>query len=136
MSTPQEREYIKHLMGELREDFERYAKEYQQPRDLGALGEFANLYRKARKLKTLMWPGENQSPGVEWREDLRTIVKEVVSHGLLLLTDLDKQSGRMESWRTDEEEEDEELDEDDPLRKRPPRRRRVAARQFGARKPA
>lgn len=98
MSTHQEREYIKELMREIQKDFERWAKEYQQERDLGALGEFANLYRKVRKLKTLMWPGENSTPAEPWREDLRTIAKEVVAHGLLLLTDLDKANGTFGKW--------------------------------------
>lgn len=126
MSTKQERDYIAELMRELRTDFERWAKEYQQERDLGALGEFANLYRKARKLKTLMWPGENAQPNEAWREDTRTIVKEVISHGLLLLVDLDKTSGIFDKWEEDEDEE-----EDQDLKESKERRARVAACQFG-----
>lgn len=111
MTTKDERAYIAELMREFRRDFDEYAKEYQQERDLGALAEFVELYRKARKLKTLMWPGENSHPAHAWREDLRTIVKEVVSHGLLLLTDLDKANGSFGKWKAAQEEED--LDEEE-----------------------
>lgn len=114
MSTKEERRYIaEELMREIRGDFERWAKEYQQPRDLGALGEFASLYRKIRKLKTLMWPGENSYVGQEWREDIRTIVKEVVSHGLLLLVDLDKTNQNFGKWYAELEDDDE--DEEEPF---------------------
>jgi hypothetical protein len=87
MSSAEERKYIRDvLLPEILEDFEGWSKEYQQPRDLGARGEFASLYRKTRKLKTILWDGADSTM---WREGLRTIVKEVVSHGLLLLIDLD-----------------------------------------------
>lgn len=87
MSSEIERKYIKDiLIPEIMDGFNNVAVEYQQERDLGARGEFANLYRKARKLKTVLWDGADPS---SWRESLRTIVKEVVSHGLLLLVDLD-----------------------------------------------
>lgn len=115
MTSKEERAYIAELMREFRRDFDEYAKEYQQERDLGALAEFVELYRKARKLKTLMWPGENSHPAHAWREDLRTIVKEVVSHGLLLLTDLDKANGSFGKWKSAQEEEDRDEDEEEPL---------------------
>lgn len=90
MSTPEEREYIRGtLIPEILEGFERWGAEYRQDRDLGALGEFVGLYRKARKLKTALWDGVDASG---WREDLRTIALEVVAHGLLLVHDLDKKA--------------------------------------------
>lgn len=93
MSSSAEREYINTvLIPEIQEDFEGWAKEYQQDRDLGERGEFASLYRKVRKLKTILWDGADATL---WREGTRTIVKEVVSHGLLLLCDLDR--GRLEA---------------------------------------
>lgn len=114
MSSKEERTYIAQgLMKEIRDDLERMAKEYQQPRDLGALGEFANLYRKVRKLKTLMWPGENSYAGHEWREDQRTIVKEIVMHGLLLLNDLDRLDDTYKNWIKEQEEDDDEDEEDE-----------------------
>lgn len=88
MSSSAERDYIETvLIPEITEDFRGWATEYQQERDLGARGEFASLYRKARKLKTILWDGVDATL---WREGTRTIVKEVVGHGLLLLCDLDK----------------------------------------------
>lgn len=103
MSTKEERQYISEkLMPEIRQAFEVWAKEYQQERDLGKLGEFVSLYRKARKLKTLWWDKiplqrivteSRIGPDDKWREDQRTIAMEVVAHGLLMLTDLDKELG-------------------------------------------
>jgi hypothetical protein len=86
MSSAEERTYIREvLIPEILEDFETWGREYQQERDLGLRGEFASLYRKARKLKTIIWDGVNAD---DWREGTRTIVKEVVAHGLLMLVDL------------------------------------------------
>jgi len=121
MTDKNERDYIaRKLMYELRADFDKWAKEYQQPRDLGALGEFVSLYRKARKLKTLMWPGENSHAEEKWREDQRTIVKEIVAHGLLLLLDLDREEGSYDKWTqqhgVDFDEDDEDLDDELPLK--------------------
>lgn len=87
MSSAEELRQIQDLMDELLGDFEQWGKEYKQPRDLGARGEFANLYRKARKLKTALW--DSPTPPEDWREDVRTIVKEVAAHAFLLLVDLD-----------------------------------------------
>lgn len=88
MSSAEERRIIREkLIPELLADFDDWGAEYQQDRDLGARGEFANLYRKARKLKTIIWDGVD---GSGWRESTRTIVKEVVAHGLLLLLDIDR----------------------------------------------
>lgn len=99
MSTPDERRYISsELMPEIKRAFELWAKEYQQERDLGKLGEFANLYRKTRKLKTLVWDQKGPVQPNGWRETERTIVIEVIAHGLLMLTDLDKDSGDFERW--------------------------------------
>ena len=87
MSTEAERKHIREvLIPELLEDFGNWSLEYQQERDLGLRGEFANLYRKARKLKSVLWDGVDPT---FWRESLRTIVKEVVGHGLLMLVDID-----------------------------------------------
>lgn len=93
MSSNEERQYIEQvLLPELRERFAGWAGEYQQERDLGMRGEFANLYRKTRKLKTVVWDGADPS---NWREDVRTITMEVAAHAFLMLVDLDKASGRV-----------------------------------------
>lgn len=95
MSSERERTYIEMvLVPEILEDFAAWSKEYQQPRDLGLLGEFASLYRKVRKLKTILWDGADPT---FWRESLRTIVKEVVAHGLLMLCDVDEAEKRAKS---------------------------------------
>jgi hypothetical protein len=96
MSSQAERDQIREvLLPEILRDFELYAKEYRQERDLGIRGEFANLYRKTRKLKTVLWDGVVAS---DWRESTRTIIKEVVSHGLLMLVDWDNSpAGAVES---------------------------------------
>jgi len=113
MSTKDERRYITaKLMPEIRQAFKLWAKEYQQERDLGKLGEFANLYRKARKLKTLIWDKKGVAQPEGWRETERTIVMEVIAHGLLMLTDLDKENGDFERW-TKKDKEDWDDDEDD-----------------------
>jgi hypothetical protein len=113
MSTHKERNYItQYLMHELADDFQKWAKEYQQPRDLGIRGEFANFYRKARKLKTFFWDNWADPPS-DWREDPRTIIKEVIAHGLLMLVDLDTDSGRLAEAMSDDET------DTDFLRKRP-----------------
>lgn len=92
MSSKEEQRYIKEtLIPEILADFERWGKEYQQPRDLGIRGEFAGLYRKARKLKTLFWDHARPVAGTEWREGPRTILKEVIAHALLMLLDLDRE---------------------------------------------
>lgn len=114
MSTPSERKYIgEKLMPEIRQRFELWAKEYQQERDLGKLGEFANLYRKARKLKTLVWDETGPVQPNGWRETERIIVMEVAAHALLMLTDLDKESGDFEAWLAAGELTDEDEDEED-----------------------
>lgn len=117
MSTPEERQYIgSSLMPEIKRHFEAVAPEYQQERDLGKLGEFANLYRKARKLKTLVWDNRD-TPGLEarWREGERVILIEVIAHGLLMLTDLDKERGAFAKWLKQQQEDEawEEEDEDE-----------------------
>lgn len=95
MSTPEEHGYIRDtLIPEILAGFERWGVEYLQERDLGARGEFVGLYRKARKLKTVIWDGADPSG---WREDLRTIALEVVAHGLLLVHDLDKEAKRAQT---------------------------------------
>lgn len=126
MSTQYERDYIRlALMPEIIEHFDAVAKEYQQERDLGIRGEFANLYRKARKLKSIYWDGV---PGTNWREGVRTIIIEVIAHGLLMLVDYDtvrpndKALRRFNDAQAKEQDRslaDEDDEEDDPLRKRP-----------------
>ena len=118
MSTKEERQYISEsLMPEIKRAFEMWAKEYQQERDLGKLGEFASLYRKARKLKTLIWDEKGPAQPNGWRESERTIIIEVIAHGLLMLTDLDKERGAfarfLQELRTDNFEDDDE--EEEPL---------------------
>jgi hypothetical protein len=73
-------------MPELEKMFRGWSREYQQERDLGAIGEFVGLYRKARKLKTVFKDGVDPR---DWRESLRTIVLEVAAHALLLAVDID-----------------------------------------------
>lgn len=113
MSTSEERRYIGLvLMPEIKKAFELWAKEYKQPRDLGKRGEFASLYRKVRKLKTLIWD-DHRTHG-DWREDERTIIMEVIAHGFLMLMDHDQEQGdfaRRYKAMVDEEDEDE--DEED-----------------------
>lgn len=130
MSTKEELRYIADcLIPELLQDFERYAKEYQQPRDLGIRGEFVGLYRKVRKLKTIFWDGVDASG---WREDERTILKEVISHGLLMLLDYDDtrkgskwqpmsskaEQARVVEMQAGPDEEPDDEDEDPPPRER------------------
>lgn len=89
MSSAEEQAYIALvLQNEVREHFQKVAKEYRQERDLGLRGEFVAIYRKVRKLKTVIWDGESDE---DWREDKRTIALEVVAHGLLMLCDIDKE---------------------------------------------
>lgn len=81
------------LIPELLKRFNDWGREYRQPRDLGILGEFVGLYRKARKLKTLLWDRRDGDPPPEaagWREGPRDIMMEVVAHGLLMLCDWDR----------------------------------------------
>ena len=114
MSTEKERQYIgESLMPEIKRAFEMWAKEYQQERDLGKLGEFANLYRKARKLKTLVWDEKGPAQPNGWRESERTIIIEVIAHGLLMLTDLDKERGAFTRFLQEQAEVDLDDDEDE-----------------------
>lgn len=94
MSSTEDRTYIKNvLIPEILRDFDEWAKEYQQPRDLGIRGEFVGLYRKTRKLKTIFWDtAHGMYPNADrgWREGPRTIIKEVAAHALLMLLDWDR----------------------------------------------
>lgn len=102
MSSKQDRDYIaRTLFPELLQRFDTWAVEYQQERDLGIRGEFVGLYRKTRKLKTVLWDGHSAA---SWREGLRTILFEVVAHGLLMLVDLDKENSVDPSAKEDEDE--------------------------------
>lgn len=87
MAQQKEVDYIlDKLLPEFREQFQKWNAEYTQPRDLGARGEFAGLYRKARKLKSVLWDGVNAD---NWREGLRVIAMEIAAHAFLLVYDLD-----------------------------------------------
>lgn len=77
---------VESLFPELERRFREWSREYQQERDLGKLGEFVGLYRKARKLKTVYIDGVDPK---NWRESVRTIALEVAAHALLLVKDLD-----------------------------------------------
>lgn len=89
MSSKQDRDYIaRTIVPELLQRFDAWSVEYQQERDLGIRGEFVGLYRKVRKLKTVLWDGKSAA---SWREGLRTILFEVAAHALLMLVDLDKE---------------------------------------------
>lgn len=100
MSSNEDRDYIvDRLIPEITKDFDIWGLEYQQERDLGIRGEFANLYRKVRKLKTTIWDGVDSSG---WRESKRTILKEVVAHGLLALVDLDADEQALQASRREQ----------------------------------
>jgi hypothetical protein len=89
MSSSEEREYIREkLIPELLDRMDAWGAEYQQPRLLGVRGEFVGIHRKVSKLKTVFWDRMDAS---DWREDPRTILQEVIAHGLLMLHDLDHQ---------------------------------------------
>jgi hypothetical protein len=108
MSSVADRKYIQEtILPELMKDFEQYAVEYQQERDLGIKGEFVSLYRKARKLKTLLWDNNSDR---SWREPLRTIIKEVACHALLMLVDHDNDPKiRFEANRAQDGEDEDEI---------------------------
>lgn len=76
------------LLPEFEERFRAWNAEYaEHQRDLGIRGEFANLWRKARKLKAVLWDGVDDSA---WREGARTVLFEIVAHAFLMLFDYDK----------------------------------------------
>lgn len=75
-----------HILPELLRRAEQWQKEYPQERDLGPLGNFVSLYRKARKLKTALWDMRN--PPEDWREDIPTMLYEIMSDAALMLVDL------------------------------------------------
>lgn len=74
------------LMPEMARDFEQYSKEYQEPRELGVKAEFVEIHRKTKKLKLAFWEGVDTS---DWRESPRQILKELASHCLLAIKDID-----------------------------------------------
>lgn len=84
--SPDAKYVVDTLFPELRDNFRQWSQEYQQERDLGSIGEFVGLYRKARKLKTVFIDKVDPS---NWRESVRTIALEVAAHALLLVRDLD-----------------------------------------------
>lgn len=91
MSSPRERTYVNEtLWPELQMMWDNWAAEYEhQERDLGIRGEFVGLYRKVRKIKSIVWDRVDAS---NWREGLRIMLFEVIAHALLMLVDLDKES--------------------------------------------
>ncbi len=84
--SPDAQYVVEKLFPELEQSFREWSQEYQQERDLGKLGEFVGLYRKARKLKTVFINGVDPR---NWRESVRTIALEVAAHALLLVRDID-----------------------------------------------
>lgn len=89
-----ELEYVtSELLMEFQRRFVEWNREYStQKRDLGARAEFVNFWRKAKKVKAIVWEGDAES---EYREDLRTILFEVVAHCFLLLFDVDHNKGQI-----------------------------------------
>lgn len=76
------------LVPEFRAMFIKWNDEYStQERDLGAVGEFVNLWRKAKRVKAALMDGADTST---WREPLRTVLFEIICHAFLLLFDLSK----------------------------------------------
>lgn len=55
-------------------------------RDLGLRASFAELWRKAKKIKAAVWDGADTS---NWRESVRTILFEIIGHAFLMLYDID-----------------------------------------------
>lgn len=93
MTNPDHEYITTKLLPEFVAKLNDWGKEYQQERDLGERGEFANLYRKARKLKTALW--DMPVPPTDWREPVRTIALEIAAHAFLLLCDLDRQAEQL-----------------------------------------
>lgn len=110
MSTPTNQQlddlrYIKsQLLMEFQRNLDMWNKEYTQPRDLGVRGEFANLYRKARKLKSIYWDGHDPA---NWREGSRTMFMEIAAHAFLAIRDLDMEA------KSDQDKEPYQGDDDD-----------------------
>lgn len=85
-----EREYITGpLLDEFRRLFLKWNAEYGNvERDLGMRASFAEVWRKTKKVKAIVWDGVDDTT---WREDLRTILFEIIGHAFLMLFDLDKE---------------------------------------------
>jgi hypothetical protein len=79
------------LVDEFQALLDKWGEEYTQPRDLGLRGEFVGLYRKARKVKTIVWDGVSDHT---WREGLRVMLFEIIGHAFLMLVDVDTASGK------------------------------------------
>jgi hypothetical protein len=82
------------LIDEFRGLLDKWGEEYQQPRDLGMRGEFVGLYRKARKIKSIVWDGASDAT---WREGLRVMLFEIIGHAFLMLVDVDETSGKRDA---------------------------------------
>lgn len=77
------------LMPEFRQRFTAWNKEYaSQRRDLGARAEFVNFWRKAKRIKAVVWDGISDN---SWREGVRTVLFECIGHLFLMIFDLDKE---------------------------------------------
>lgn len=83
-----EREYITGaLLDEFRHQFLKWNAEYGGvERDLGLRASFCEMWRKAKKIKAIVWEGDDPT---DWREGLRTILMELIGHAFLMLFDLD-----------------------------------------------
>jgi hypothetical protein len=86
-----DRQYVVNkVLPEFKDRFLAWNEEYKhQPRMLGSKGEFANMFRKILKVKSLVWDGVD---GSGWRENLRTILFEIIAHAALMLYDLHMES--------------------------------------------
>lgn len=83
-----ELEYItSKLLMEFQERFRAWNEEYKDlERDLGMRGSFPDFWRKAKKVKAVVWEGVDDG---NWREGIRTILFEVICNTFLMLFDLD-----------------------------------------------
>jgi len=90
LQAEERRVVIGQLIPEFHKLFLTWNDEYSsQARDLGAIGETVNLWRKAKRVKAAMIDGVDT---VGWREPLRVILFELICHTFLLLFDLDKRA--------------------------------------------
>lgn len=107
MSTPANQQqadldYIRSvLLMEFQHRLANWNVEYTQPRDLGVRGEFVGLYRKARKLKSILWDGHDPSA---WREGTRTMLMEIAAHAFLAIRDIDLQEEQGQDQESDKED--------------------------------
>lgn len=72
------------IYGESYSKLQSDAREYPIERPLGARAEWHHLHRKVGKLQRPLWDGED----VPMREDIETILKEIMSHAALAIRSL------------------------------------------------